>query len=150
VRELGRLIGVSDDDVIRNRFEVAQEAAHQLGASILLKGVPTVITGPNGDSMVSASGTPVLASAGSGDVLAGIAVTLLAQTEDSFASGASAAWIHGRAAEIANYGRPVRGVTITDVVDALGHAWRLSGDRVPPPLLAELPAIHGSRVEVVE
>ena len=80
VRELARLIGTSDDDVIRGRFEIAQDAAHVLGASILLKGVPTVVTGPTGESMVSASGTPVLATAGSGDVLAGIAVTLLAQT----------------------------------------------------------------------
>ncbi len=147
VRELARLIGVSDDEVIRNRFEIAQEAAHQLGASILLKGVPTVITGPDGDCMVSASGTPALATAGSGDVLAGIAVTLLAQTEDSFASGVSAAWIHGRAAEIANAGRPVRGVTISDIVDALGHAWRLSSDPVPAPVLTELPAVNEHRVE---
>ena len=48
MRELARLVGTSDDDVIRNRFEVAQEVAHQMGASILLKGVPTVITGPDG------------------------------------------------------------------------------------------------------
>jgi len=147
VREFARLVGTNDDEVVKNRFEVAQEVAHQLGASILLKGVPTVITGPNGDTLVSASGTPVLATAGSGDVLAGIAVTLLAQTGDSLKAGASAAWIHGRAAEIANAGRPIRGVTVGDVVDALGHAWRLSSAPSPAPVLAELPAVIEQRSE---
>jgi NAD(P)H-hydrate epimerase len=149
VRELARLVGASDDDVIKGRFEIAQEAAHALGASILLKGVPTVVTGPTGESMVSATGTPVLATAGSGDVLAGIAVTLLAQTGDPFRSGTAAAWIHGRAAEIANAGRPARGVTISDVVDALGHAWRITSAPPPHPVLTELPAVT-SRHEVTE
>ena len=149
VRELARLIGTSDDDVIRGRFEIAQDAAHVLGASILLKGVPTVVTGPTGESMVSASGTPVLATAGSGDVLAGIAVTLLAQTGESFRSGVAAAWVHGRAAEIANAGRPIRGVTIGDVVDALGHSWRFSYAPSSPPVLAELPPVIDQRHEVV-
>jgi NAD(P)H-hydrate epimerase len=142
VRELARLVGSSDDDVVKNRFEVSQDAAHALGASILLKGVPTVVTAPNGESMVSATGTPVLATAGSGDVLAGIAVTLLAQIGDSLKSGAAAAWIHGRAGEIANLGRPVRGVTIGDVLDALNHAWRLSSSQPTEPILTELPAIE--------
>src|SRR5688572_23128895 len=150
VRELARLVGSSDDEVMKHRFEVAQDAAHALGASILLKGVPTVITAPTGESMVSASGTPVLATAGSGDVLAGIAVTLLAQTGDSLRSGACSAWIHGRAAEIANAGRPVRGVTISDVLDALGHAWRLQALPPTPPILAELPSVLEIRSEAVE
>ena len=150
VRELARLVGTSDDDVIRSRFEVAQDAAHVLGASIMLKGVPTVVTGPTGECMISASGTPVLATAGSGDVLAGIAVTLLAQTGDPFRSGAASAWIHGRAAEIANTGRPIRGVTISDVIESLGHAWRLSNVPPTPPVLTELPAAVAHRHEVPE
>jgi NAD(P)H-hydrate repair Nnr-like enzyme with NAD(P)H-hydrate dehydratase domain len=99
--------------------------------------------------MVSASGTPVLATAGSGDVLAGIAVTLLAQTGESFRSGVAAAWVHGRAAEIANAGRPIRGVTIGDVVDALGHSWRFSYAPSSPSVLAELPPVIDQRHEVV-
>lgn len=149
VRELARLVGTTDDEIIKNRFEVAQDAAHALGASILLKGVPTVITGPTGESMVSATGTPALATAGSGDVLAGIAVTLLAQIGDSITSGGAAAWIHGRAGEIANAGRPVRGVNIGDVLDALSHAWRLNTSPPAAPSLTELPAIT-SRPEVLE
>jgi NAD(P)H-hydrate repair Nnr-like enzyme with NAD(P)H-hydrate dehydratase domain len=129
---------------------IAHDAAHVLGASILLKGVPTVVTGPMGDSMVSATGTPALATAGSGDVLAGIAATLLAQTGDPFRSGTAAAWIHGHAAEIANAGRPVRGIDIHDVIDALGHAWRISGAHYVNPVLTELSAVATHRHEVVE
>jgi len=150
VRELARLVGTSDDDVSRNRFEVAQEVAHVLGASVLLKGVPTVVTGPGGETLVSASGTPALATAGSGDVLAGIALTLLAQTGDSLHSGACAAWIHGRAAEIANAGRPIRGVTVGDVVDALGHAWRLNATSPSAPVLTEIAAAVEHREETLE
>lgn len=142
VRELARLIGTDVDEVIANRFDVARDAARILGASILLKGVPTVVTSPTGESMVSASGNQVLATAGSGDVLGGIAVTLLAQTGDPFLSGACAAWIHGRAAEIAAAGRTVRGVTLADVLDGLGHAWRLSASAPPLPVLAELPSVR--------
>lgn len=146
IREFARLTGTTDDEVQANRWEIAHEVAHTLGASILLKGVPTVITSPDGEAMVSAAGSPVLATAGSGDVLAGIAVTLLAQTGDPFGSGAAAAWIHGRAAEIANRGRTVRGVVLGDVVDALGHAWRLSAGKPAAPVLVEIPAVgldHG-------
>jgi NAD(P)H-hydrate repair Nnr-like enzyme with NAD(P)H-hydrate dehydratase domain len=72
--------------------------------------------------------------------LAGIAGTLLAQIEDPLDAAACAAWIHGRAAELAG-ARGARGTTIDDVVDALADAW---ADRAPsprPPVLAELPSV---------
>ncbi len=122
--EFARLIGVDLDSVLEERFEVGARLARALHATVLLKGVPSVITAPDGESTVSASGTPALGTAGSGDILAGIAATLLAQGGDPFAAAASAAWIHGRAAELANAGRPVRGVVLDDVVRALGDAWR--------------------------
>jgi NAD(P)H-hydrate repair Nnr-like enzyme with NAD(P)H-hydrate dehydratase domain len=74
-------------------------------------------------------------------VLSGIAGTLLAQIGDPLIAGAAAAWIHGRAAELA--GAHVRGTTLEDVLDVLPNAWRI--DTKPPryPVLAELPAIPG-------
>jgi NAD(P)H-hydrate epimerase len=149
VAELARLIGATNDEVARDRFSVAREVSRALGASILLKGVPTVITNPAGETLVSATGTPVLAAAGSGDILAGVAVTLLAQTGNAWQSGACAAWIHGRAGEIANAGRPVRGVTVTDVLDRLGDAWRLTSPAAAMPVLAEIPSVSGQRWGVV-
>jgi NAD(P)H-hydrate repair Nnr-like enzyme with NAD(P)H-hydrate dehydratase domain len=108
-----------------------------------------VITSPAGETLVSATGTPVLAAAGSGDILAGVAVTLLAQTGNAWQSGACASWIHGRAGEIANAGRPVRGVTVTDVLGRLGDAWRLTSPAAAMPVLAEIPSVSGHRWGVV-
>lgn len=142
--ECGRLLGRSADDVLAQRFDVAFELARSTGATVLLKGVPTVIAAPDGRTWVSASGTPVLAAAGSGDVLGGIAATLLAQQGDALVAGACAAWIHGRAGEIANAGRPIRGVTLDDVVAGLSEAWRFEPASVPPVML-ELPAVGDRR-----
>ena len=66
---------------------MAGELARETGAPVLLKGVPTVIGSPDDAPLVSATGTPVLAAAGSGDVLGGIVATLLAQLGKLIESG---------------------------------------------------------------
>ena len=140
VVEFSRLSGLSVDDVLAAPFDVGRELAATLGCVVLLKGVPTVLTAPDGRSLISAAGTPALATGGSGDVLAGIGGTLLAQVEDPLEAAACAAWIHGRAAELAG-ARGARGTTVDDVVDALADVW---SDRAPlsrPPVLAELPSV---------
>jgi NAD(P)H-hydrate epimerase len=139
--EFARLAGLSLDDVLKNRFEAPADMARESGAVVLLKGVPTVIAEPKGSQIVTATGTPVLATAGSGDVLGGIIVTLLAQSGDALGAAGCGAWVHGRAAEIANAGRTVRGVTLTDVIDGLGHAWRLNAAPPEAPVLTALPAV---------
>lgn len=138
--EFARLIGVDVDTVLDERFEVGARLARALHAVVLLKGVPTVITAPDGTSMVSARGTPVLGAAGSGDILGGIAATLLAQLGDPFAAATCAAFAHGRAGEIANAGRTARGVTLDDVVHALGMAWG-AGSPLDDGVLAQLPPV---------
>jgi NAD(P)H-hydrate epimerase len=143
--EFSRLSGMSLASVAAGRFEVAGELARALSCTVLLKGVPTVVS--DGTVVqVSAAGTPVLATAGSGDVLGGIVATLLAQTAHARESAAAGAWVHGRAAELAGAGR-VRGVTLDDVVAAIRGAWvgepRASGQPAaitPSPWLAELRA----------
>lgn len=141
--ELSRLAGISPEEVNAQRFYLAGEFARSLNATVLLKGVPTVISDGVATD-VSASGTPVLATAGSGDVLGGIVATLLAQGGDARSSAAAAAWVHGRAAEIAGDGF-VRGVDLQDVIGALRQAWRLEAPVLAPPVLAELPAVGERR-----
>jgi NAD(P)H-hydrate repair Nnr-like enzyme with NAD(P)H-hydrate dehydratase domain len=131
---------MSVDAVLAAPFDVGRELAATLGCVVLLKGVPTVLTAPDGRSLVSAAGTPALATGGSGDVLAGIAGTLLAQIEDPLDAAACAAWIHGRAAEWAG-ARGARGTTVDDVVDAVADVWTDRGVGPRPPILAELPSV---------
>jgi hydroxyethylthiazole kinase-like uncharacterized protein yjeF len=139
--EFARVSGLDVADVNARRFDVAPELARTLGATVLLKGVPTVVSAPDGRCVVSASGTPVLGQGGSGDLLAGMAVTLLAQTRDALHAGAAAAWVHGRAAELAAPDGAIRGVTLDDVLAALRDAWKCAELPRAPYVLAELAAV---------
>jgi NAD(P)H-hydrate epimerase len=141
-QEFARLTGGAVDDVLAKRFDVGLDVARTLAAAVLLKGVPTVLSGPTGTRLVSAAGSPVLATGGSGDLLAGIAVTMLAQTGDSLTSAAVAAWVHGRAAELAGADR-IRGVSLDDVVRAMPAVWESVRRRTRSayPVLAELPRV---------
>jgi NAD(P)H-hydrate epimerase len=137
--EFARLTGTSVDEVSRTRFEAPAVAAQRSGATVLLKGVPTVISDGRA-TRISASGTPVLATGGSGDLLGGIIATLLAQGVPSLDAAAAGAWIHGRAAEIAGAGQ-VRGVTVHDVVAALPGAWKRTAARAAQDEGWSLPAL---------
>jgi len=144
--ELSRLSGADPQEVLARRFDIGGELARVAHAAVLLKGVPTIVADAEGGRLVSAAGTPALAAAGSGDLLAGIAATLLTQLGDGLAAGAAGAWVHGRAAELASAGRGPRGVTLDHVEDAIGRVWPdLAAASAPRyPVLCELPAVAAS------
>ncbi|MGH7652234.1 MAG: NAD(P)H-hydrate dehydratase [Gemmatimonadaceae bacterium] len=138
VAEFSRLAGIPVQEVLDNRFDIGLPMARTLGATVLLKGAPTVIFTPEGERYVSARGTAALGAGGSGDLLSGIAGTLLAQTGDGRVAACCAAWVHGRAAEFCEY---VRGTNLEDVLYALPRAWNEDEPPTRPPVLAELPAV---------
>jgi NAD(P)H-hydrate epimerase len=129
------------DAADRERWDIVGPVAARTRAALLLKGVPTVLGDARGARWVSATGTPALAAGGSGDLLAGLAATLVMQRGEALESGACAAWLHGRAAELAGHGR-ARGTLLADILGALPEAWREPVRRPPYPLLATLPAVH--------
>jgi NAD(P)H-hydrate epimerase len=109
--------------VDRGRLGAVRALAVASGATVLLKGHPTVIARPDGQTRVNASGGPELAVGGSGDVLSGLVGGLLAQGLGAFDAAALGADLHGRAGAIAAQGGD-RGVSAAAVAAAIAAAFR--------------------------
>jgi ADP-dependent NAD(P)H-hydrate dehydratase / NAD(P)H-hydrate epimerase len=117
--ELARMLEVPREEVEAAPLRHVRDAARQYAATVLLKGARTIVSDPDGRVRVNATGTPWLATAGAGDVLAGLCGALLAAGLDPLDAGSVAAWLHGSAATLASAGGPV---TAVDVAEALPRA----------------------------
>lgn len=120
--ELARMLGTEREAVEAEQLRHAREAADRFGSVVLLKGRHTLVAAPDGRVRVTTVGPPWLATAGAGDVLAGLCGALLAAGLDPFDAGSAGSWLHGAAAALASRGGPLRA---PDVAAALPEAGRL-------------------------
>jgi len=120
-RLLSRLRGtqVTRSDVAHHPLPFARELADRTGATVLLKGAWTIVTRADGPAYSQNDAPSWLATAGAGDVLAGLLGTLLAAGLDPLDAGALGALVHGLAADRANPGGPVRARAVADALPAV-------------------------------
>jgi ADP-dependent NAD(P)H-hydrate dehydratase / NAD(P)H-hydrate epimerase len=123
VGEFARLVGGERGDVEARRLHHVRAAARQLEAVVLLKGATTLVADPGGDVCVNTAATPYLATAGTGDVLAGLCGALLAGGLSALSAAAAGAFLHGLAGLLA-VGEPAAPITATDVIDVVPRAIR--------------------------
>jgi NAD(P)H-hydrate epimerase len=130
--EMARLTGKSKEAVQADRLRVACEAAAIWGHVVVLKGALTVVAHPDGRAVIVPFANPGLATAGTGDVLAGLIAGLLAQGMDALDAAVVGAWVHGRAGEMAAEDLGSRSVLARDllyrlaeVLQSLEEGWEL-------------------------
>ncbi|MGW1909700.1 NAD(P)H-hydrate dehydratase [Streptomyces sp. NPDC002076] len=120
--EAAALLGVRREEVEGARLAAVRELAAVYRATVLLKGSTTLVADAGGGAVrVNATGTSWLATAGSGDVLSGLAGSLLASGLSALDAGSTAAYLHGLAGRFAADGAPVGA---HDVSDRIPEAWR--------------------------
>lgn len=117
--EAGRLLGRGTEAVQADRLAAALELARRHNATVVLKGCGSIVATPDGRWFINATGNAGLASAGSGDVLAGIAAALLAQHWPATDALLAAVHLHGAAAnELARHGCGPIGLAAGELIDA--------------------------------
>ncbi|MDR8408769.1 NAD(P)H-hydrate dehydratase [Nonomuraea sp. 3-1Str] len=114
--ELSRLTGAGRDEIEADRLAHARGAAAELGATVLLKGSTTVVAEQGRPVRVNGTGTPWLATGGTGDVLSGVAGALLAQGLGTYDAGSCGAYLHGLAGRIAASGAPLHAAGVAAAV----------------------------------
>ena len=124
--EMARLCGSSVQEIESNRLAAARTGAARWGTTVVLKGAHTVVAEPSGHARISPFANPGLASAGTGDVLAGATVGFIAQGMEPFDAASLAVFVHGLAGE--------------RVRSELGQAGMVASDLLPelPRVMKEL------------
>jgi len=123
--ELSRLIGISAAEIDRDRVAIARETAKKLNVTLVLKGAPTITAESDGKIFVNSTGNPGMATAGSGDVLAGMIAVLCAQKLKPGEACYCGVYVHGLAGDIARDAYGERGLLATDILAKSFEALKL-------------------------
>lgn len=118
--EAARLLQASTGEIQADRTAAARELARRFNAVVVLKGSGSVIARVDGEAVINTTGNPALATAGTGDVLAGICGALLAQDFPAWNAALAATWLHGQAADtLATRGIGPIGMTASELIPAV-------------------------------
>lgn len=121
--EMSRLMGIPTKQVQAARLENAQDFAKRTGAAIVLKGDRTIIAFPDGETWVNPTGSPAMATGGTGDILTGMTAGLVAQHPNDWKRAVCAAvWLHGRCGELAAKQLGEEATLATDLLTYLPEA----------------------------
>jgi len=120
--EFKKLVGEWQSDL--EKFDLVTGMDSQLNVILILKVYQTFIATPNGTYYVNTTGNPGMAKGGTGDVLTGVILGLLAQGYSSEEASKIGVFLHGMAGDIAEKKFTVQGMTTSDLVDLLGSAWK--------------------------
>lgn len=126
--EMARLMNISLQEVLENREETALNFSKQFSTVTVLKGDKTIVACPDGRLMVNTkTGNPGMATAGSGDVLAGIIASLVAQGSPAFEGACAGVFLHGLAGDLAKEKYGEISMLATDIVECLPGAFASCG-----------------------
>ncbi len=117
--EMARLTGLSVDKIQSDRIGIAKRAALEWGQTVILKGAYTVVSAPDGRCRISPIANAGLASAGTGDVLAGVIAGLLAQGLNTFDAATLGVWLHAKAGETVKAELGDAGMVASDLLPVL-------------------------------
>ena len=109
-------------DLSRGRVDGAVDFAQKYGVYLVLKGRGTVVAAPDGRYRINTTGNSGMAKGGSGDVLAGMLLSLLGQGMDAFDACCAAVYLHGRAGDLAAKEKGQRGMTPCDLLEQIPYA----------------------------
>jgi ADP-dependent NAD(P)H-hydrate dehydratase / NAD(P)H-hydrate epimerase len=124
--EMARLINIPAAVIQKKRKEVAKNFAAHYNSTVVLKGSRTVVSSPDGAVYVNRTGNPGMATAGSGDVLAGIIAAFLGQGLDAFNAAKYGVYLHGLAGDIAVLEKTQLSLIASDIIDFLPKAIKKS------------------------
>lgn len=123
VKEFERLFGKTNNDF--ERFLLQKEMSAKFKISIVLKGAHTIISHPNGNCYFNSTGNPGMATGGSGDVLTGIILSLLAQHFEPNLASTLGVFIHGLAGDFAKQNSSEESIIASDIIENLGKTFNL-------------------------
>jgi NAD(P)H-hydrate epimerase len=120
--EMSRLIGIPVKRVEMDRSKIAQTVARKYNCVVLLKGHRTVVAAPGKKVYMNKTGNPGMATAGSGDVLTGMIAAFIAQGLPGFEAARCAAYLHGRAGDLAAREKTSLSMIASDIIDEIPNA----------------------------